>query len=213
MNLHLLNIEQRRSSLLRIVQLLTAIPVNIYLLVAVDNYSGLFAARGHISLSGIIVAACFIIIAAIAVYLLYQRKKSGFYIGCLAFFGMSCCFAYCFANDWMISFIGALFNYSTGFFLFKNSRNFHKNITKLEDSDIFKPGVWGAILLWLNSVVVGLALLEAGYRILNASVGTISIIILFLIVLLISCKQEWRINRPSFRSGPHIEWLLIPLIL
>ena len=68
-------------------------------------------------------------------------------------------------------------------------------------------------MLWLNCVVIGLAILESGYRMIDSSIGIISIIILFLSVLFISCKQEWRFNRPSFRHGPYIEWLLIPLII
>ncbi len=213
MNLHLLNIKQRRTSLLRIVQLLTAIPVNIFLLVTINNYGNLFGARDHISFTGIIAIICFIILAVIAVSFLYSRKKSGFFIGAFAFFGMSCCFAYCFANDWTINFIGILFNLITGFLLLKDSKNFNKNVAGLSDNDKFQPGVWGRILLWLNGVVICLAILEAGYRIVNSHIGIISIIILFLSVLFVSCKQEWRINRPSFRHGPYIEWLLIPLII
>ena len=213
MNNHLLNIKQRRTSLLRVVQLLTAIPVNIFLLVTINNYGNLFGARGHISLPGIIALACFIIIVVIAVFLLYSRKKSGLFVGGLAFFCISCCFAYCFANDWIISSISILFNLTTGFFLLKDSKNFNKKIADLSDDHHFQPGVWGPILLWLNCVVVCLAILEAGYRIIDAPAGIISIIFLFLSVLFISSKQEWRINRPSFRHGPYIEWLFIPLII
>ena len=213
MNYHLLNVEQRRTTLRRVVQLLTAIPVNIFLLVTVNNYNNLFGIRGHLSFPGIIIITFFIIFTVAAIYFLYSRKKIGFLIGSLALFGISGCFAYCLENDWIINSAGILFNLIIGLLLLKDSQNFNKKIVEFSDNDKFQPGVWGPVLLWLNCVVISLAILETGYRMVNSHIGAISIIILFIIVLFISCKQEWRINRPSFRHGPHIEWLLIPLVI
>jgi len=212
MNSHLLNVEQRRTSLLRIVQLLTAIPVNLFLLVTFNNVNDFFGARDSLSLPGFWVILIFVILAVSAVFFLIFRKKTGFLIGFLAFLGVSCCFAYSFNNDWMIGFIGVLFNLKLGLSLLKDSKNFNKNAARLYDNYHFQPGIWGAIILWLNCVIIGLAVLEAGYRVIDAPAGIISIVILFLSVLFISCKQEWKINRPTFRNGPYIEWLLLPLI-
>jgi len=213
MNYHLLNIEQRRTSLKRIVQLLTAIPVNLFLLVTLNNIDKFFGARGFLSLPGLFAISLFIILAILAAYLIYFRKKTGFFIGFLAFLGASCCFAYCFADDWMISFIGGLFNLITGLLFLKDGKYFNTNIASLYDDHHFKPGIWGFILLWLNCVVIGLATLEAGYRIIDAPSGIISILVLFVAVLYISCKREWKINKPTFQHGPYIEWLLLPLII
>ncbi len=213
MNSHLLNIEQRRSSLLRIVQLLTAIPVNLFLLVTINNYTDSFGIRGSISFLGISAIICFSLLAIFSVFLLFFRKKTGFLIGFFAFLGISCFFAYNFNSNWIISFIGILFNLSTGLLLLKNNKNFDKKSAQLYDNYHFQPGVWGGIILWLNCVIIGLAILEAGYHIINAPIGVISITTLFLSVLFISCKKEWKINRPSFQKGPHIEWLLLPLII
>jgi len=106
MNSHLLNIEQRRSSLLRIVQLLTAIPVNLFLLVTINNYTDSFGIRGSISFLGISAIICFSLFAIFSVFLLFFRKKTGFLIGFFAFLGISCFFAYNFNSNWIISFIG-----------------------------------------------------------------------------------------------------------
>lgn len=78
MNSHLLNIEQRRSSLLRIVQLLTAIPVNLFLLVTINNYTDSFGIRGSISFLGISAIICFSLLAIFSVFLLFLEKKQVF---------------------------------------------------------------------------------------------------------------------------------------
>jgi len=213
MNSHLLNIEQRRTFLLRIVQLLTAIPVNLFLLVTINNYTDSFSIQEPIAFFKISAVIYFSIIALLSVFLLFYRKKTGFFVGFLAFLGISCYFAYNFNNNWMISFLGILFNLSTGLLLLKNNKNFDKTSAKLYDNNYFQPGIWGGIILWLNCVIICLAILEAGYRIINAPIGIISIITLFLSVLFISCKHEWKINCPTFRKGPYIEWLLLPLII
>ena len=99
MNSHLLNIEQRRSSLLRIVQLLTAIPVNLFLLVTLNNVNDFFGIRGFLSLSGFSAILFFTVLAILAAFLLFFRKKTGFLIGFFAFLAVSCCFAYSFNDD------------------------------------------------------------------------------------------------------------------
>lgn len=212
MNYHLLNIEQRRASLKRSVQLIAAIPVNLFLLLTL-NYDDTFGARGHLSYAAIYVIVFFSVMAVTAVSLLKFKRKSGFFLGFFAFFSIAFCFALAFRTDWMISFIGVLFNAITGVLVLLDGKNFNTSAAKLNDSPHFQPGVWGFILLWLNCVLIGLAILEAGYRIINAPIGIYSLILFFSAVLFVSCKYEWKINKPTFRHGPYIEWVLPLLII
>ena len=126
MNYHLLNIEQRRAALKKIILLLAAVPVNVFFFVTINNVDGIFGARDFLSSSGILAVACFSALAVVAIVLLQLRRRSGFFVSSLAFIGISSCFAFVFAFDWLISLIAILFNCIAGFSALRDGLNYKK---------------------------------------------------------------------------------------
>ena len=212
MNIHLVNIEQKRSAFIRSVQLIAAIPINVFLFFLL-KHAELFGERWSLTLLAGCVLTTFAILAFCATYLLANRKIFGFYLGFLAYIAIASCFAYTLANDTLISLTGIIFNTFTGFLTLKDGRYFHKSAADLSDEPHFQPGALGYILSWLNCIVIGFATLKVGYQIIENTIGTYVVIAIFILVLIVSCKYEWKVNKPSLRKGPYLEWLLLLLII
>jgi len=203
------NIRFRRIALLRIVQLVTALPVNIFLFIALKNTNGFFGTRDTLALPGIVLAFCFMVAVIAAGIAIRKQKSWGFRIGGFTFAVIAACFLIGFNSDKLISLIGALFN---GVLAFKMFRDIHKYSGKIGADINLKDkqfGAWSTILLWLNFVAVAVSFLEAGYRISISKLGIISGILIVFGTLLVSVVLEWRKNRPTFKKGPYIEWILL----
>jgi len=207
------NLKFRRVALFRIVQLITAIPVNIFLFIILDNSQGVFGKDDALPLSGIFLVLVFCAISVVASVLIKNLKISGFWVGAVAYAFAGCLFAVTINSDFIISLLGMAFNF---FLAFKILADVIKKTVQVADFDDLNDnlfGAWSTVLLWINSVAVAICFLEAGYRVSMSNIGIYSVISLILGSLVFSVYHEWKKNKPSFKNGPHLEWILLAFII
>jgi len=198
---------------LRIVQLITAIPVNIFLYITLDNPGGIFGENDTLPFSGVFVVIGFIVLSVIASALISKKSAAGFKVGGFNFAIAGCFFLVGARSDLIVSLIGFAFNSFLAFKIFMDANKYSEESGSVEGLKKNDFGAWSSILLWINSVAVAVCFLEAGYRISVSNIGIISVIFVIFGSLIISVYHEWRKNRPTLKNGPRLEWLLLVIII
>jgi len=207
------NLKLRRVSLLRIVQLITAIPVNIFLFITLDNPAGIFGKNDTLPFIGFLVVLAFIALSVAASVLINKKMTSGFRLGGYGFAFAGCFFLTGINSDLIVSLLGVAFNFFLAYKIFTDVKKYSGESGSFEGLNENEFGAWSSILLWINSVAVAVCFLEAGYRISMSNIGIISVIFIIFGSLIISVYQEWRKNKPTLKNGPHLEWLLLVIII
>ena len=207
------NLKLRWGSLFRIVQLITAIPVNIFLLIILDNSQGVFGKNDDLPLAGLLLVLVFSAISVVASVLLRKMMAAGFWVGGVAYVFAGTLFAVGFNSDFIISLLGMAFNFFLAFKILNDIKKYPDETSGFDDLNDNRFGAWSPVLLWINSVAVAVCFLEAGYRISMSDVGIFSVSFIILGSLIFSVYHEWKRNRPSFKNGPHLEWLLLIFII
>ncbi len=207
------NLKFRRISLLRIVQLITAIPVNIFLFIILDNSDGIFGKNDALPFSGLLAVLGFIVLSVVASVLIKKMMTSGFGYGGFAFALAGCLFVTGIKSDLIVSLIGIAFNFFLAYKIFTDIKKYSDESGSFDGLNDNLFGAWSSILLWINSVAFAVCFLEAGYRISMSNIGIISVSFIIFGSLIISVYKEWQKNRPSLKNGPYLEWLLLILII
>jgi trk system potassium uptake protein TrkH len=210
---HLRELYIRRLAWHRALQLLTAIPLNLFLLITLNDRSGLLGTRNMLSRSGIVISAVFAVLALLAVLFLRRRARGGFWLCGIAYLWMAPWYLRTLPADWLVSVIGLLFN---GVLAGATLRQAACDLDREPDARALRMdqyGVWGGGILWLNGVAVAVSIMEAGYRVVSSPIGITAASVVVLAALVVSIWLELKHHRPSLRHGPHAEWLLLALVL
>lgn len=201
-----------RTQVYRSVQILAALPLNIFLLITLSDYSGLLGGRAAATPELYGIAGITALLTAVTVVLFLRRRAFGFIFGASTFFLLLIVFAHSLAQDVMISGIGIAFNAYVGMRFLRSYMAIHTAVAdnKIPDSSMVQ---WDKLVMWLSLLVCGTAVLFAGYNVSTSPAGNITAMVTVIGATLASCRYEWRALPPTWRQGPYIEWLLIPIII
>jgi len=208
---HLRRLELRRAAFYRGVQFISAVALNAFLLMTLDD-PDLLGGRHSVSFVGAGVVAVFSLLGLTGFLLANRGRNAGFWFYAAAYFSMVPWFVLAFRRDWLMSLIGIMINGTIGATLLWRARQRALKRLPVQHMRAELFGAWGPSLLWLNSVAVITGVLEAGFRETVITAGIVLALLLVFGSLLVSCVLEWRHRRPSLRTGPHLEWLLLVVL-
>ncbi len=210
---HITKLYIRRLAWYRTLQVLTAIPLNLFLVITLKDPHGLFGARNILSDSGLMVWAVFGVLALLAVWLLRRHRRAGFWLCGVAYLWLLPWYLGTLPADWLVSVIGLLFN---GVLALRVLHQTARTLTREPSMRALRMdqyGVWGGGILWLNAIAIVVSVMEAGYRVVSSPIGISAAASIVLAALVVSIWLELKHHRPSLRHGPHLEWLLLLLAL
>jgi len=207
------NLKLRRVALLRIVQLLMAVPVNIFLFTILYNPDGFFSKNDSLSIAGIFIGLGFSILVIVASVLIKKLLTSGFVVGSAACFILGCLFLSTLNSDLIVGGLGLIFNFFLAYKILADTKKHSDCSFPIDNLNDNRFAAWLPVLLWVNSIAVAVCFLEAGYRISMSNAGIFSVGFIILGSLIFSVYHEWKKNRPSFKNGPHLEWILLIFII
>ncbi len=201
-----------RTQVYRSVQILAGLPLNIFLLITLNDYSGLLGSRAEATPVLYGIAAFTALLTTITFVLFMRRRVFGFLFGAATFFTLLVVFAYSMGQDVMISCIGILFNAYVGMRFVRSYMTMHSAVAdnKIPDTSTVR---WDKLVIWLSLLVCSVAVLFAGYTVTTSTAGSIAAMVTVIGGVVVSCRYEWRALPPTWRRGPYIEWGLIPVII
>ncbi|MCX7005241.1 MAG: hypothetical protein NTV22_18485 [bacterium] len=210
---HIIELYIRRLAWFRILQVLTAIPLNLFLVITLKDPRGLFGVRNILSGGGLVVWAVFGVLALLAVLLLLRRRRAGFWLCGVAYLWLLPWYLHTLPADWLVSSLGLLFNGVLALRVLHQTARTLKREPSMRALRMDQYGVWGGGILWLNAIAVAVSVMEAGYRVVSSPIGISAATVIVMAALVVSIWLELKHHRPSLRHGPHIEWLLLLLAL
>jgi len=211
-DIHLQELQRRRAAWYRTLQLLTALPFNVFLLITLKDPAGLFGRRDMLTMASERVATSFAVLALLAVLCLRRRLRAGFWLGAAAYLWLLPWYARTIPTDWLISFIGVLFNGILAVQIVRAARRL-EHAPAVRALRVAPHAVWIAGVLWLNVVAVLVSVMEAGYRVVSIGHGVGAAASIVFTALGASLYLELRHNPPSWRRGPHLEWVMLAAII
>lgn len=205
-------IEVGRAANQRVIQLITAVPLNLFLITAHNVSIGIIGSRSNYMYVGLALLCLYVALATAAVICMRLKRRSGFFLAAGAFFVFLPWYGLTFSHDWYISTIGILINAWLAIgILARIGRHFDSGTVDYTPKDL-PYGYWTPSLMWLNGICVLVSILSAGYGEAAYSVGIFAVSTIILGTLGLSLFFELRYTRPTLRGGPYAEWLILILI-
>jgi trk system potassium uptake protein TrkH len=207
---HLRSLHIRRAAVYRSVQLVTAVPFNVLLMVTLDDPGGPLGARNAWTMPALYVVLTFAVLGLAAYIGMRLRRRWGFILCAVAFGSLAPVYAFALQADTLIAGLGCAFNLGLSFAVACWQARLRRQTDVPREH---KPSAWIPSLLWLNGLALLVSLIVAGYRIVSLPDAVGAAFVLVFGTLAASIVFELRHMSPHWRRGPHIEWVLLGTIV
>lgn len=205
-------IEVGRAAIHRVVQLVAAIPLNLYFISAHNALRGDTCYRNVYLFSGLVITGIFSIVAAAAILLMSRKRRIGFFMAAGAYVFILPWYFVTIPHDWYISSIGILINGGLAVSIVaRTGRYFDDTIAGSTSKDL-PFGYWTPSVIWLNAICILVCILSAGYGEAAYFVGVTFASIIIIGTLGVSLFFELTCTPPRLRSGPFAEWILLAFV-
>jgi len=205
-------IEVGRAATHRVIQLIAALPLNLFLITAHNVQGGILGPRSNYMYAGLASVLLFAVTATAAVIYMRSKRRIGFVLAAAAFCLFLPWYLLAFQYDWYISTIGLLINAGLAIStVVRTGRHFTSDSIDYSVKDL-PYGYWTPSLMWLNGICVLVSILSAGYGEAAYAQGILTASIIIIGTLGLSLFFEIRYTAPTLRNGPYAEWVLLLLI-
>jgi trk system potassium uptake protein TrkH len=205
-------IEVGRAAIHRIVQLVAAVPLNLYFISAHNALRGDTYHRNVYLVSGLVITALFSVVAAMAILFMSRKRRAGFFLAACAYVFILPWYFVTIPHDWYISTIAILINGGLAASIAARTGRYFDDAIAGSTAKDLPFGYWTPSVLWLNSICILVCILSAGYGEAAYFAGIVFASVIIIGTLGVSLFFELTCTPPRLRSGPYVEWILLVLV-